>query len=1001
MIGASGSGINILVRMIDATRPAVASVSAGLGRIRGSALAASTAVRGILAPLIGIGITVAVARFVTSTVRTFAAFDDAMRAAGAVTGATADEMLRMSEIAQDMGRTTRYTAAESAEALKFLGMAGFSAAQSIEALPGVLELAAAGSLDLGTAADIATNVLTAFGLEANRLGAVNDVLVKAFTSANVTLGELGDSFRYVGPIARGVGAEFEDLIAAIARLGDAGIKGSMAGTALRGSLAALLDPTKQEADMMKLLGERIGQTSIEVFDAEKNFVGFVRIVEQLERAGLRGEEALGLFGLRAGPGMAALVAIGSKKLRELKEELDTAQGTAARVAEAMEKGIGGAMRRAKSAMEGFKIAIGEAFGDEIQILVEKIAGLFLDLIVTIKRLQTDGTLERWKENIISVMRDVSNAVNWTYALFMDLYRITQIFKTASRPGARTIKELDEIHGLFSSIGKERKKFLDDNKAVVETYFKIDKATGQVIETTEEWTTALKKQRREARAALQEQIDAIRDPIGRSVSEIGKDIREEIKKIFDSPAYEAYMQAGLIKVQAVLNYESEKIKGQYDQGKIDLDQYFIERAKIVERRIESELKLMQARKDALEVQVEILDTGEDKVKALNELEILNAQIVAKHKELQTQLLSLTNERIGDETRIKEGALRDEDRINKIRLKLEEDVNRARLRAEQAFLDQKERLEIERAGGGLETQFMEEIANLQKRQNREMELIREHHNKQLEALIDRKATEEEIERVSAQQAREILEQKRMQDEEKSRLEADQLERAAELRLKSFADMAGGMASILSDVYELLGKENKALFYAAKAAAIAEAMINTAVAVTKAYKEAGNPYVGMVMAGIIGAMGAVQIAKIASQNLAEGGLVKGKSKHSKADDKLIAATSGEFMQPVDTVRHYGLEVMEALRRKVVPREWFSNVRMPSVRYGFSSFAQGGAVSAASGVGGMATAIEINNKSPDVVVEEGDMRYDPALRRYILSVTVDARQRNVQGYRHQMGVR
>jgi len=298
------------------------------------------------------------ARATREMISAFVSFDDTMRTVGAVSNATTGQLEQLTNVARKMGATTRFTATQAADGLEFLARAGFSVEEALGALPGTLQLAAAGSIELGRAADIATNILTGFSRDVSELGNVNDVLVKTFTSTNVNLEELGEAFKLVAPIATAVGSDFNDLAASIGLLGNAGLKGTIAGTSLRGALGALLNPTDQEAELMKMLAERIGGVGLEIMDTEGNFVGFLGIVKQLEKANITGAEALELFGLRAGPGMAALVGQGSAALEGLVNDLDNADGTAARVAKAMEAGLGGALRELKSAVESLAISMG-------------------------------------------------------------------------------------------------------------------------------------------------------------------------------------------------------------------------------------------------------------------------------------------------------------------------------------------------------------------------------------------------------------------------------------------------------------------------------------------------------------------------------------------------------------------------------------------------------------------------------------------------------------------
>ena len=155
-------------------------------------------------------------------IRTFAQFEQSMANVQAVSGATAAEFQALTAIAQTMGATTVFTANQSAEALGFMSMAGLTASQSIAALPSVLNLAAAGNLELADAADIVTNVMSGYGIAAADVGAATDVLVTGFTSANTDLAQLGQAFTLAGPVANAAGLAFEETAAALSLMGNAG-----------------------------------------------------------------------------------------------------------------------------------------------------------------------------------------------------------------------------------------------------------------------------------------------------------------------------------------------------------------------------------------------------------------------------------------------------------------------------------------------------------------------------------------------------------------------------------------------------------------------------------------------------------------------------------------------------------------------------------------------------------------------------------------------------------
>ena len=321
-------------------------------------------------------------RVVAQAVTQFKKFDDAMRTVGAVSQAVGQQYQDLTNLALEMGRTTRYTSVEAAEGLKYLSMAGFKATKSMEALPGVLQLAAAGNLDLGQSADIATNILTGFGMEADKLIDVNNAMVYAFTNSNATLIDIAESLKIVAPIIQGVGGSFSEATAAVSLLSKAGLKGTLSATGLRGAIGRLMSPTKKESELMDELANRMGVASLSIKNAEGDFVGFISIIEQLEKAGLKGDEALELFGLRAGPTISALLGQGSEALRDFTEaiEEEIEKGTiASDIMKRMEEGIGGITRRYKAAKEAMSIQLGKALWLALEPIVLLLTG-FLNLI---------------------------------------------------------------------------------------------------------------------------------------------------------------------------------------------------------------------------------------------------------------------------------------------------------------------------------------------------------------------------------------------------------------------------------------------------------------------------------------------------------------------------------------------------------------------------------------------------------------------------------------------
>jgi TP901 family phage tail tape measure protein len=296
-------------------------------------------------------------------VKTAADFDDSMRKVAAVTGATGDQFDRLRQQAIDLGATTAWSASESAAAMQYLGMAGLDTNEILEATPQMLSLASAGAMDLGTAADIATNVLSGFNLEISDLAHVSDVLAEAASSSNTSVEQLGHAMAYVGPVASSAGLSIEETTAAIQVMSNSGIQGTMAGTALRGALTSLLSPTKQATDILATYG-------LTAADVDPQVHSLAEIIDTLGAVGISTGDAMTLFGDRAGPGMIALLRAGGDGIRDYAQALENCDGAAQRMAETMEGGVGGSLRELEGAVETLSITFGDLIADALMPVIE-------------------------------------------------------------------------------------------------------------------------------------------------------------------------------------------------------------------------------------------------------------------------------------------------------------------------------------------------------------------------------------------------------------------------------------------------------------------------------------------------------------------------------------------------------------------------------------------------------------------------------------------------------
>lgn len=314
------------------------------------------------------GLTLPIAALGTLSAKTFIDFEGQMNRVKGVTGATADELSNMSQLAKEMGRTTVFTATQAADAMGFLAMAGFDVEQTMGALPGTLQLAAAAQMDLADAADITSNILTGYGFEVEELGRVNDVLVKTFTNANTNLVQLGEAMKYAGPVASAAGVKFEEAAAAVGMMGNAGIQASMAGTALRGGIARILSPTKQVSNALA----ELGLSAEELQDGNGGLRPLADVVQLLGERGATAGQLMQIFGLRAGPALTALIDQGADTLREFTTDLENAGGTASRIEKDSMAGLYGSFIKLKSALEGVALTIGERMAPTLLTLAEKI-----------------------------------------------------------------------------------------------------------------------------------------------------------------------------------------------------------------------------------------------------------------------------------------------------------------------------------------------------------------------------------------------------------------------------------------------------------------------------------------------------------------------------------------------------------------------------------------------------------------------------------------------------
>lgn len=285
-------------------------------------------------------------------------FEAGMSEVQAISGASGKDLERLSNKAKEMGATTKFSATESATALKYMAMAGWKTNQMVSGLAGVMNLAAASGEDLGTVSDIVTDSMTAFGLKAKDSGHFADVLAKASSSSNTNVAMMGETFKYVAPLAGSMKYSIEDTATAIGLMANAGIKGSQAGTELRSILTRLVKPPKDAAAALSALGisttkadgsmKPMRQTMAEL---REKFSGLTDSQKSQYAAAIAGQEAMS--------GLLAIVNASDSDFNKLQKAIDNSSGAAKKQADIMNNNLQGALYDLGSAAEAVGIGIYE------------------------------------------------------------------------------------------------------------------------------------------------------------------------------------------------------------------------------------------------------------------------------------------------------------------------------------------------------------------------------------------------------------------------------------------------------------------------------------------------------------------------------------------------------------------------------------------------------------------------------------------------------------------
>lgn len=320
---------------------------------------------GITTPLLGLG---------TISVKTAADFQESMIKVSAISGATGDDLARLTDMAKHMGATTKFSASESAEAFQYMAMAGWKTEDMLSGISGIMNLAAASGEDLALVSDIVTDVLTAFGLSASDSARFADVLAAASSNANTNVAMMGETFKYVAPVAGSLGYSAEDTAVAIGLMGNAGIKASQAGTSLRQILLGLQGG-------VELATKSTDSWVIEVENADGSMRNLNDVVVDLREAfadmtdAQKASNAETIAGKVGMSGLLAIVNASEGDFNKLTEAINNSNGVAKNMAETMQDNLNGKLTQLKSALEGVAISFGEVLIPMLMKVIESITNV--------------------------------------------------------------------------------------------------------------------------------------------------------------------------------------------------------------------------------------------------------------------------------------------------------------------------------------------------------------------------------------------------------------------------------------------------------------------------------------------------------------------------------------------------------------------------------------------------------------------------------------------------
>ena len=406
------------------------SFTKGFEKVAGTVVKIGTAIGGALSAAGGYAIKVG------------SDFEAGMSNVAAISGATGEDLERLSDLAKEMGATTKFSATEAAEGYQYMAMAGWKTEDMLNGLPGIMNLAAASGEDLGTVSDIVTDALTAMGLAADDSAHFADVLAAASSNSNTNVSMMGETFKYAAPLAGALGYNIEDLAQAIGLMANSGIKSTQAGTSLRSILTRLADPPKDCAAAMEQYGISMTNSDgtmkslMEVMENMRDSLGGLSEQEQASAASaIGGQEAMS--------GLLAIVNASESDFDKLASAIDNADGAAQSMADTAQDNLQGKLTMLKSALEGVGISAYEKFEEPLKkavdVVTEAVSNFDLDAFLQ----KVSDVLEKLKD-AAPVIATITGALTGLYGALKTADKLKNF--------GEMMAAISKAGGLIASIG---------------------------------------------------------------------------------------------------------------------------------------------------------------------------------------------------------------------------------------------------------------------------------------------------------------------------------------------------------------------------------------------------------------------------------------------------------------------------------------------------------------------------------------------------------------------